>query len=430
MSDKLPSKETVKRLQEQYPAGTRVEIISMDDPYTTLRSGDRGAISFFDSTGTAFVDWDNGSTLGLVYGVDRFKHADDTPVYESGADFWRDTAVRYGIEEALTIGGNYLSTQLKRELPDKEHLFCRELFLAMYEVAAERCDSARLVYPYSFEKANEREEVSYFHTSRKHNGECARAIDAAIHDSCYTVNHYNLDIAAMKAIHELGFPRVNAVLAHQFQTHSSDLRYSPSNKQWAKDFDLAAQAFDSAYMQAHPILIEDFAKHARKLYDEAAAERFALPGRPESGTFVQGYEITRAVAFDDLRGFALGHNPDAVTPYVCWQFTAENGKRDFYWGNYADDEKAAADNYIARTIVHMSDEHVNEVQSSLTGAETRAGRSGGAAGEQSLADIREHATEPLPEAKPSVLKQIRGAQKAPKPAHKQKQPRKNSEAEL
>jgi hypothetical protein len=33
----FPSKETVQRLREEYPPGTRVELIRMDDPYAALK---------------------------------------------------------------------------------------------------------------------------------------------------------------------------------------------------------------------------------------------------------------------------------------------------------------------------------------------------------------------------------------------------------
>ena len=33
----FPSKETVLHLKEQYPPGTRVELICMDDPYSKLK---------------------------------------------------------------------------------------------------------------------------------------------------------------------------------------------------------------------------------------------------------------------------------------------------------------------------------------------------------------------------------------------------------
>ncbi len=68
--NKFPSKAAVERLRKQYPAGTRVELVSMNDPYTKLRPGDKGTVDFVDDTGTIFCSWDNGSSLGVVYGED------------------------------------------------------------------------------------------------------------------------------------------------------------------------------------------------------------------------------------------------------------------------------------------------------------------------------------------------------------------------
>jgi len=69
----FPNKETVERVRGQYPKGTRVELISMSDPYTTLKPGDRGTVDFVDDTATIFVRWDNGSGFGVVYGEDSVK---------------------------------------------------------------------------------------------------------------------------------------------------------------------------------------------------------------------------------------------------------------------------------------------------------------------------------------------------------------------
>lgn len=70
----FPNKETVERVRRQYPKGTRVELVSMSDPYTTLKPGDKGTVDFVDDTATIFVRWDNGSGLGVVYGEDSLKH--------------------------------------------------------------------------------------------------------------------------------------------------------------------------------------------------------------------------------------------------------------------------------------------------------------------------------------------------------------------
>lgn len=67
---KFPNKEQVGQVRRMYPQGTRVELVSMSDPYATFKTGDLGTVDFVDDTGTVFVNWDSGSTLGVVYGVD------------------------------------------------------------------------------------------------------------------------------------------------------------------------------------------------------------------------------------------------------------------------------------------------------------------------------------------------------------------------
>ncbi len=60
---------TIGMLRINYPKGTRVELVKMDDakapPIGTL-----GTVTTVDSIGTIHVNWDNGSTLGVVLGED------------------------------------------------------------------------------------------------------------------------------------------------------------------------------------------------------------------------------------------------------------------------------------------------------------------------------------------------------------------------
>ena len=57
-------------LREKYPTGTRVELVHMDDPYTSLTTGDKGTVRFVDDIGTIHISWDCGSSFGAVYRVD------------------------------------------------------------------------------------------------------------------------------------------------------------------------------------------------------------------------------------------------------------------------------------------------------------------------------------------------------------------------
>lgn len=55
----------------QHLVGKRVRVEYCDDPYRDV-NGKTGTVSFVDGTGTAFVDFDDGGSLGLVYGHDRY----------------------------------------------------------------------------------------------------------------------------------------------------------------------------------------------------------------------------------------------------------------------------------------------------------------------------------------------------------------------
>ena len=66
-------KRFAERMKANYPSGTRIELISMDDPYTKIAPGTRGTVQFVDDLGTIHPAWDNGSTLGLIPGEDSFR---------------------------------------------------------------------------------------------------------------------------------------------------------------------------------------------------------------------------------------------------------------------------------------------------------------------------------------------------------------------
>jgi hypothetical protein len=68
--------EMLKRIREKYPVGCTVEIIEMCDPYRDMPAGLRGTVTHVDDTGTVFADWENGSTLGAVFGEDRIRRVD------------------------------------------------------------------------------------------------------------------------------------------------------------------------------------------------------------------------------------------------------------------------------------------------------------------------------------------------------------------
>lgn len=62
--------EVLKKLEEEYPRGTRVKLMKMDDAYAPP-AGTLGRVQHVDDTGSIHVKWDTGSSLAVLYGVDR-----------------------------------------------------------------------------------------------------------------------------------------------------------------------------------------------------------------------------------------------------------------------------------------------------------------------------------------------------------------------
>ena len=66
-----------KMYKEMYPVGTRIELISMEDPYAPVPSGTKGTVVCVDDMGTIHMKWDNGRTLGLIPGEDSFRKIEE-----------------------------------------------------------------------------------------------------------------------------------------------------------------------------------------------------------------------------------------------------------------------------------------------------------------------------------------------------------------
>ena len=65
----FPSREIVEELRVKYPVGTRVELLNMDD-FQAPPVGTKGTVRGVDDTGSLLVEWDNGSGLNVIHGID------------------------------------------------------------------------------------------------------------------------------------------------------------------------------------------------------------------------------------------------------------------------------------------------------------------------------------------------------------------------
>lgn len=69
---KLIRPAELEALRSHYPAGTRVELLQMDDVQVPP-IGTKGIVTGVDDTGSIMVSWDNGSGLNVIYGIDRVR---------------------------------------------------------------------------------------------------------------------------------------------------------------------------------------------------------------------------------------------------------------------------------------------------------------------------------------------------------------------
>lgn len=60
----------VARIRREYPQGTRVRLVAMDDPQAPP-IGAFGVVRGVDDAGHIMVAWENGSSLNVIYGVDK-----------------------------------------------------------------------------------------------------------------------------------------------------------------------------------------------------------------------------------------------------------------------------------------------------------------------------------------------------------------------
>ena len=63
------SEKALEKLRTQYPKGTRVKLIKMDD-YQAAAKVTQGIVLGVDAAGSIMVSWDTGSSLSVIYGED------------------------------------------------------------------------------------------------------------------------------------------------------------------------------------------------------------------------------------------------------------------------------------------------------------------------------------------------------------------------
>lgn len=71
-----------QRMKDNYPPGTRIMLLSMDDPYAPVLEGTKGTVVLVDDAAQIHMKWDNGRTLAIVPGEDSFRKLTDEELAE------------------------------------------------------------------------------------------------------------------------------------------------------------------------------------------------------------------------------------------------------------------------------------------------------------------------------------------------------------
>lgn len=74
---RFPSKEQIEMIRKDYPTGTKVELLAMDDKQAPP-VGTIGEVVAVDDIGQLVMRWQNGSGLNLIPGVDSFRKVGET----------------------------------------------------------------------------------------------------------------------------------------------------------------------------------------------------------------------------------------------------------------------------------------------------------------------------------------------------------------
>jgi hypothetical protein len=142
----MVQKSDLENLRSEYPAGTRLRLIQMDDPYPTIKAGDVGIVTGLDDLGTIQMSWDAGSTLGLIYGVDRFEKVENELQGTTGkAIFVRKAAGIKALKEAISKGGKPESFVIEKQvaLEVAEYKAFTESLLSDYDFIADNLNLMR-----------------------------------------------------------------------------------------------------------------------------------------------------------------------------------------------------------------------------------------------------------------------------------------------
>lgn len=65
--------DQIEQIKKNFPKGTRIQLLQMNDDPRPIESGTTGTVEHVDDMGTIHCNFDNGRFLGVIPFVDVFK---------------------------------------------------------------------------------------------------------------------------------------------------------------------------------------------------------------------------------------------------------------------------------------------------------------------------------------------------------------------
>ena len=98
----------IESLKKEFPVGSRVELIKMDDKQAPP-IGTKGTVLGVDDIGSIMVAWDSGSSLNVIYGEDECKVLDVVKTICYGKErIWdkKEDAIEFFVDCMLNSEGS------------------------------------------------------------------------------------------------------------------------------------------------------------------------------------------------------------------------------------------------------------------------------------------------------------------------------------
>ena len=333
----------------------------------------------------------------------------------SGFAMWEDHKNHYGVITARIMCLSYLDMQANKTDPEEQE-FCRELREAM---AMEQNHKDKPLYRKSWEDAQRDGEAELFRESDLFNGWCAGEIDEAIRACEYGDGSHKLEPAVHALLEHYGSDRLAFILAVEVRRYRDE--FSTENRDWSDGFDIQS-GFAGSNIRTRSAVLDEFITCFRETLD-----RNRVTEAPELNESEQNFKawmaVTESSRFKWVEDEIYRLNGRGAMYYT--------GGEDGIYMRISNDGTLDAGNYEG-AIPHIGEamftSAVNKQFPNFNDAYTAAMEAGG---KQFLVDMFSGSEpQPLikitgrgaPDEKPSVLKQIRDAQKSPQPLRKEKSP--------